>query len=536
MIERQTETDIVVYGATAAGVMACVASKRLNPDLRVTLLEPGWHVGGMVSGGLSYTDLGDPRTVGGLAREFYDRVERHYGARLVDDFAGPEPHLAENILCQMLSEAKVEVRFGEQLESVQKTAGRIACLQTVEGWAYASGVFIDASYEGDLMAGAGIPYSLGRDGSQAYGEDAAFAGLQPVRPGKHNFIGLDRSYLLSPYSDDGRLLAHINPIPLEAQGPVGCGDGKLMAFQHRLSLTDSPENKVDWPEPPGYDPAEYELLVKLIAAYGSDVQLHNLVGLIKNVPGNKIDGNSIFAFSLNRFGGDNREYVEASHKRRQEITADHRRYEQGLLYTLAHDRRLPRPLRQQADAYGPCKDEFADTGHWPHQLYVREARRMLGAYVLTQHDIHPGLPLAPCPPTPRRHADAVLMGSYNIDIREVQRTWTMLLEYHNQPVVVNEGYLSRPVRPYQVPYRCFVPPEDSCNNLLVPVCASMSHVAFASYRMETPYMMAGHAVGVAAALALENGSSVQAAGRPEDGLLDTYQQLLRQQGQVLNLA
>lgn len=479
--------DVAIYGATAGGVLAAVAASR--EGIRVVLLDPGRHVGGMVSGGLGWTDLGDHHVIGGMALEFYERVARHYG---VDTWSvlGPEPHVAERILGDWLREAGVAVAFDARLHRVEKEGRAIRRIVAESGEVFAGRVFIDASYEGDLLARAGVSYAVGREPVELYGE--SWAGRQPIRPGQHNF-----AVPVSPFGEDGDLLPFVHRRPV---APEGAGDGGVQSYCFRLCLTDRSENRVPFPRPEGYDPGRFELLRRYLAAAGPDLRAGELMSLSGRLPNGKCDANSIGPFSTNLLDGSSWEYPEADHRRRREIRDHHLLYTQGLLYFLANDPGVPEPIRAGMERWGLCGDEFTDTGHWPHQLYVREARRMRGEYVLTQPDLEEG----------REQYDAVGMGSYNIDIREVQRIWmwvprSMALSAET----FNEGYLSVPVRPYQIPYRSLVPRYDECENLLAPVCVSASHVAFSSVRMEPQYMLLGHAAGVAAALAVRNETAVQ---------------------------
>jgi FAD dependent oxidoreductase len=446
-------SDVAVFRATGAGVAAAVAAHEAGA--RVTLVEPTSHIGGMVSGGLSWTDVGDARVLGGFARRFYDAATYF-----------PEPHVAERILMELLDGMDVVAELPE------------------------AAVYVDASYEGDLLAQRGVPFAVGRESRELYGE--RWAGRQPAyRPSKHNF-----DVLLSPYADDGSLLPHV---PDDPDDRLGEGDGALMAYQFRVCLTD--RDPIPFAEPDGYDPAEFELLDRYRAARPDGP----LIGLVHDLlPNGKCDVNSIGPFSLNVLDGSNRDYLDGD---REAVRAHHLEYTKRFLFHVA------------PDGWGLCADEFADTGGWPHQLYVREGRRLLGAYVLTEHDVVNAHP----------HEDVVALGSYNIDIREVARTWRLLPEYVPTPAVFNEGYLSVPVRPYPIPYRCLTPRREDADDLLVPVALSASHVAYASVRMEPTWMLLGHAAGLAAAQAARRGAAVQDVDVPE------LQRQLRDQGQVLSL-
>jgi len=473
-------TDVAVFGATAAGVAAAVAAR--DEGAQVVLVEPGRHIGGMVSGGLSWTDVGDTRVLSGFARRFYGEVAEYYGAALWQ-VKGPEPHVAEEILGSFLD--GVDVRLGQtELPDAAVT--------------------IDASYEGDVLARRGVPFAVGREPSRLHGE--RWAGRQPAyRPSKHNFDGV-----VSPFADDGSLLPHIREPDLDTRGwpleGLGEGDGALQAYQFRVCLTTRDDIRVPFEQAEGYDPHEFALLDRYLELQPDAPVL----GLERDLlPNGKCDVNSIGPFSLNVLDGSNREYLEGH---REGVRAHHLRYTQSLLWHLAQ--RSP-----EVAEWGLCADEFHDTGGWPHQLYVREARRMQGAHVLTEHDLLESRP----------QRDVIAMGSYNIDIREIERTWRLLPEYDATPAVFNEGYVSVAVPPHPIPYRCLTPHRDDAQDVLAAVCVSASHVAFASLRMEPTLMLLGHAAGAAAAQAARRGVAVQ------DVDIHALQQTLLDEGQVLSL-
>jgi hypothetical protein len=414
------------------------------------LVEPTPHIGGMVSGGLSWTDVGDARVIGGFARRFYDEATYF-----------PEPHVAGQILTALLDGIDV-------VDALPDAA-----------------VYVDASYEGDLLAQRGVPFAVGRESRSLYGE--RWAGRQPpYRPSKHNF-----DVVLSPFADDGSLLPHVQD---EEPDDVGEGDGRLMAYQYRVCLTQ--RDPIPFAEPDGYDPREFALLDR----YREAKPDAPLLGLVPDLlPNGKCDVNSIGPFSLNVLDGSNRDYLEGD---RDAVRTHHFEYTKRFLYHVS------------PPGWGLAEDEG-----WPHQLYVREGRRMVGEYVLTEHDLVES----------RVHDDVVALGSYNIDIREVQRTWRLLPEYTPTPAVFNEGYLSVPVQPYAIPYRCLTPSRRHATDLLVPVGLSASHVAYSSLRMEPTWMMLGHAAGIAAAQAARRNVAVQ------DVDVEALQQTLRDEGQVLSL-
>ncbi|HZQ81498.1 MAG TPA: FAD-dependent oxidoreductase [Gaiellaceae bacterium] len=475
-------TEVCVFGATAAGVAAAVGAAEAGAD--VVLVDPGRHVGGMVSGGLSWTDVGDVRVLGGFARRFYAAVADHYGVPIWTLW-GPEPHVAESIFESLLDGIDVRLETSELPEAA---------------------VYVDASYEGDLLPRFGVPYRVGRESRALHGE--LLAGRQPAtRPGKHNF-----PVRISPFRADGSLLPHIRPPELDAYGwpvdAIGEGDGGLQAYGFRVCLTKSAE-RIPFSEPPGYDETEFEVLDRLLAA--TRYELPELLGLVPDLlPNQKCDINSIGPFSLNVLDGSNRDYPDGDAATRRRVREHHLAYTQRFLWFLSTRFEAMRE-------WGLCPDEFVDTDGWPHQLYVRDGRRMVGARVLCERDLRSGaIP-----------DDAVALGSYNIDIREIERTWRGLPEFDREDAVFNEGYLSVAVPTYGIPYEALTPQREHATNLVVPVCLSASHVAFGSVRMEPTLMLLGHAAGLAAAQAARAECVVQ------DVDVRKLQDALRGRGQVL---
>ena len=480
------EYDLVVYGATAGGVMTAVSAAR--EGLQVLLLEPGRHVGGMATGGLSRTDFGKKQVIGGYALEFYWRVGMKYGmGRFANDVAWfYEPHVGEQVLREMLSEAKVDLRFDERLREkngVSKTGSRITAVTTDHG-TYRGRLFADCTYEGDLMAQAGVDYTWGREAASQYNE--TLAGVHERTP-LHQFL-----VPVSAYDTNGKLLPEISPGP---KAPLGSADRKVQAYNFRMILSDDPANQVPFPKPPGYDPHRYELLARLLKATVEKrgfVPVLQQVTLVAPIPNHKADFNNQGAFSTDYIGAS-WDYPNASYARRAEIWQAHVDYTKGFFYFLAHDPRVPKSLQEEVNHWGLAKDEFQDTEHWPHQLYIREARRMVGDFVMTQKDLQ----------TELAKPDPIGMGSYNSDSHNVQRF------VNAEGNAENEGDVEVPVKPYQIPYRILLPKRGEATNLLVPVCFSASHVAYSSLRMEPQYMIIGQAAGMAAALALKEAKPVQ---------------------------
>ena len=479
--------DLVVYGGTAGGVMTAVSGARQG--LKTVLLEPRAHLGGMATGGLSRTDVGRREVIGGLALEFYYRVGLRYEMpRYLNPVAWfYEPRIGESVMREMLKDAGVTVLFHHRLrekDGVRREGARIAGIATENGDTFRGGVFADASYEGDLMAQAGVTYTWGRESMAQYGE--SLAGVRDRTP-FHQF-----QVDIPARGAGGRLLPEISDAP---RGETGAADKRVQSYNFRIIATDNPANRVPWPKPRNYDPARYELLALLLKGMEQKLgraQVFNELTLIANIPNRKADFNNQGAFSTDYIGKDY-EYPDGSYRRREEIWQEHVDYIQGYYYFLANDPRVPAALQLEVRQWGLCKDEYEDSDHWPHQLYVREARRMVGEYVLIQRDLQ----------TDRTKPDVIGMGSYNNDSHNVQRF------VNARGIAENEGDMQVPVQPYQIPFRMILPKRAETANLLVPVCFSASHVAYSSARMEPQYMIIGHAAGVAAAMALKGGKAVQ---------------------------
>jgi hypothetical protein len=482
--------DFAVYGGTAAGVAAAVAASRQG--LHVVLIEPAAHIGGMVSGGLSHTDTGDPSVIGGISREFFERVGRHYGEAVEWNF---EPHVANQVFHEMLREANVTLLVNSPLrekDGVRIRHGLLTAIVLQDGTVIRAKVFADASYEGDLMGEAGVHYTWGRESTSEYGE--SLAGVRGRQRPDHHF-----NVRVSPYAEDGSLLPEAQPGP---KPPIGTGDKKVQAYSFRLCLTDDPSNQIPYPKPEGYDPHRYELLKRLIEAetqaQGHPPTMHQMV-IMSPLKDHKFDINSFGAFSTDHIGAS-WDYPTAGYDRRAAIWRDHYAYVAGFLYFLANDPSVPASLRAEVNRYGLAKNEFTDTHGWPWQLYIRESRRMLGEYVMTQKDIQTGI-VKP---------DSIGMGSYQSDSHHVERIPTP------DGAVENEGEMYTPTKPYEIPYRFMLPKrEDGVSNLLVPVCFSASHVSYSTLRMEPQYMIIGQAAGVAAALAVHDHVAVRDVPVPE---------------------
>jgi hypothetical protein len=500
--------DVVVYGGTAGGVMAAVSAARQG--LKTALIEPTSHVGGMVSGGLGWTDYGKKEVIGGYALEFYWRVGQHYQmSRYGNEVAWVhEPHVAEMVFRDLLRMAGVSLFERERLREktgVRKSGATVEAITMEDGSEFTAAVFIDAGYEGDLMAQSGVSYTFGREASSQYGE--SLAGVRDKTP-FHQFL-VD----VSPRDASGRLLPEISSAK---PGPAGSADKLVQAYNYRMCLSDVPENRRTFPRPAGYSPARYTLLARLIAALvEKDHRTPPLGSFLKidRIENGKSDVNNNGAFSTDYIGGSYR-YPEGSYAERAAIAQAHRDYIAGFLYFLANDPQVPEALRSQMNDWGLCRDEFVDNDNWPYQLYIREARRMVGEYVVVQKDLQ----------TELTKPDPIGMGSYNSDSHNIERI------VDDAGFVRNEGDMQVAVKPYQIPYRVMLPKRAEARNLLVTAAFSASHVAYSSLRMEPQYMIIGQAAGVAAKMAV--------AGRKAVQEIDAAQltKTLREQGAVMEYA
>jgi hypothetical protein len=498
--------DVVVYGATASGVTAAVAAS--NEGARVLLVEPGKNVGGMVTGGLSHTDYGDRTVIGGLTYRFYQKIAEYYKTH-VFYWRGPEPHVGEQIMFDWLKESKVDLWFGKRVSQVRKNKNVIEKVVFTDGSEVSAKVFVDAGYEGDLMARSGVSYTWGREGKKDNNE--SWAGRQPITFTSHQI-----DTRINPFNNDKekKLLPLIHPKPMVE---IGEGDKGIQSYCFRLIATNRPGNMVPWQKPVNYNPDNYELVRRY---YNAKPDAGPLIGFWPTLPNGKSDINSSVGISTNLLDGSSWKYPDADYSERDSIWQWHKDYTLGLAWFLSTDPEVPQKVRDAMKTFGLCKDEYVNNEHFPHQLYVREARRMKGEYYFTQHDLMEDTV----------KYDAIGMGSYNIDVREMQRSYLEISRFPDMKYeVYNEGYLSIPVAQYEIPFRSLLPKFEECQNLIVPVCISASHVAIASIRMEPQYMIMGESAGVAAAMAVKTGRPLH--------LLDIYelQQHLKAGKQVLSL-
>ena len=504
------QSDVLIYGCTSGAITAAVQVVRMGKSVRMVC--PERHLGGLTAGGLGFTDTGNKAVIGGLSREFYHRVWQHYdkpeawrwqkreeygnkgqGTEALDKTARTmwifEPHVAENVYEAWIKEAKIPVVRNAWLDrekGVKKQDGRIVSITTLDGNTYSAHMFIDATYEGDLMAAAGVDYHVGRESTSTYGEK--WNGVQTgVLHHRHHFGAVKTP--ISPYVIPGDPKSGVLPrISTEPPGNYGEGDKKVQAYCFRMCLTQVPANRVPFPKPANYDPKEYELLLRIFAAGWRET-----FQKFDAIPNAKTDTNNHGPFSTDNIGR-NWDYPEASYERRREIIEEHVNYQRGWFYFIANDPRVPADVRTEMAKWGLAKDEFKDNGNWPHQLYVREARRMIGRYVMTENE------LLKRRPTP----EPVGMGSYGIDSHNIQRYITP------EGYVQNEGDIGVSTNgPYQISYGSLVPKKGQTENLLVPVCVSSSHIAYGSIRMEPVFMILGQSAATAAVMAIDMNIPVQ---------------------------
>ncbi|HDS29456.1 MAG TPA: FAD-dependent oxidoreductase, partial [Firmicutes bacterium] len=477
--------DVVIYGGTSAGVASAVQVARTGKS--VVIIEPGQHLGGMSSSGLGATDTGNIGAIGGIANEFYRRIHVHYHGGSMNNRGTYrfEPSAAQKVFNDLIAEHDIPVVYGERLDlrnGVRMNGLRIEKIVMESGREFIGLMYIDATYEGDLMAKAGVTYTTGRESNDTYGE--TLNGVQVGRSRAHNF-----NFPVDPYLWPGDPSSGLLPgISDENPGPDGSGDNKIQAYNFRLCMTNNPENRRRWVRPAHYDPRRYELLLRYFEAGLGTLPLH-----VSPVPNNKSDTNNRDAFSSDNIGM-NWDYPEGDYETRERIIIDHKLYVKGLCYTLAMNQRVPLEIRRYMMDWGLARNEFTDNGNWPYQMYVREARRMVSDYVMTEHN---------CLGT--RHApDSVGMGSYNMDSHNVQRY------VDSDGLARNEGDVQvRLQKPYGISYRSIIPRKGECENLLVPVCVSASHIAYGSIRMEPVYMILGQSAGTASVLAIISGVGVQ---------------------------
>lgn len=515
--------DVVIYGGTPGGITASIQAQRMGK--LAVLIEPTQHLGGLTSGGLGATDIGNKQAIGGLSREFYTRIHRHYSnektwisqtrkeygenprtARYLDDEAmwAFEPKVAEQVFRNMLQDAGVNVVTSERLdlkEGVVKSDGRIQSIRMESGRTFTGKMFIDSTYEGDLMALAGVKYFVGREANSQY--DETLNGVQVGLAKYHQFIHPVDPFII-PGDKSSGLLFGINPDPLP---PDGTADHKVQAYCFRLCTTNVPENRRDWPKPEGYNEQDFELLLR-----NCETGDKRIPWSPHGMPNGKTDTNNNFAVSTD-YIGQNCDYPEADYTTREKIWKAHEQYQKGLMWTLANHPRVSPEMREVFQTWGLAKDEFVENDNWPHQLYIREARRMVSAVVMTEHHCKGRETID----------DSVGLGAYGMDSHHIQRY--VDADGH----VRNEGDVQvRVPAPYPISYRAIIPREEECQNLLVPVCLSATHISYGSIRMEPVFMILGQSAGTAASLAIDNNISLQKLD------YQTIRPQLEKNGQVLS--
>lgn len=514
--------DLVVYGGTSAAITAAIQARKMGKS--VIIVSPDTHLGGLTAGGLGWTDSGNKAVIGGLSREFYRRVKRHYDRpeawvhqrpeeyqlyrREEDAIWAFEPHVAEALFEAWIKEAGVPVirdAWLDRANGVSKKGQRIVSITTLDRRTYAGRMFIDATYEGDLMAAAGVSYTVGREANSQYSE--TLNGVQTRRAVSHQFTNKVDPYVI-PGNPASGLLPRIHD---QGPGEEGSADKKIQAYNFRLCMTNIPANRMPFEKPEGYDPRQYELLLRDLRA-GS----RHVFGKFDPVPNGKTDTNNHGSFSTDNIGA-NWDYPEASYERRKAIVREHERYQKGYYYFLITDERVPSDVRGKMSEWGLAKDEFRDNGGWPHQIYVREARRMVSDFIITENHVRRS----------RATPDSVGMGSYNMDSHNVQRY--VARDADGLAHARNEGDIQvSPGGPYPISYRAIVPKAGEVENLFVPMALSASHIAFGSIRMEPVFMILGQSAATASALAIDANVAAQDVPYPK------LRERLLADGQVLD--
>jgi len=473
---QTVEADVCIYGGNAGAVAAALQVSRKGKQ--AVILEPGGHLGGLTSGGLSMTDIGNKGAIGGISREFYRRCGQKYGVAEEWRF---EPHIAEQVFQEMIEEAGVPLYYRQFLQSVEKEGARLVSITMESGLTVRAKAFIDATYEGDLMARAGVQYHVGREANATY--DETLNGLQVHDT--HQF-----ELAVDPYVVEGDPASGLLPgITPGDPGQTGDGDHRVQAYNFRLCLTTNADNRIPYEQPAGYNPQEYVLLARYLAKGWRESEVFRKFDPIAN---DKVDKNNHGAVSTD-YIGMNYDYPEADYATREQIFQAHVTYQKGLMWFLGNDPSVPEPIREKWSQWGLAKDEFPETGGWPHQLYVREARRMIADTVMTEHHCRGKILVE----------DAVGLAAYTMDSHNCQR-------FVKDGRVWNEGDVQvHGFPPYPISYRSIVPKQAECENLLVPVCLAASHIAYGSIRMEPVFMILGQSAAYAAALAIDGNRAVQ---------------------------
>jgi hypothetical protein len=478
------QVDVCIYGGNSAGVIAAYSAKKMGKT--VLLIEPGKNLGGLSSGGLGFTDIGNKYVVTGLSKDFYRRIGTHYGKLEQWVF---EPHVAEDIFKNYIDRAKVDVMYGYRLSTVEK-AGKSIKTITIEpstgpakNKTVSAKVFIDCSYEGDLMAKAGVAYTVGREANAKYKE--TYNGVQLLEG--HQFPDHIDPYRVKGDPASG-LIWGINKGSLM---PHGSGDRKVQSYNYRVCLTDDPQNRIAITRPQGYDSTRYELLLRLMEKQKNSLSLNDYF-IWSEMPNHKTDINNRNGFSTDMIG-TNHGYPDGNYASRGKYIEDLTSYTKGLFYFFGHDLRVPQALRNQMLQWGYPKDEYKGNNNWSHQAYIREARRMVSDYVMTEHNCTGKTVVT----------DGIALAAYNMDSHNTDR---LIVD----GMVKNEGNVEIPgISPYPISYKAIVPKEQECDNLIVPVCLSASHIAYGSIRMEPVFMVLSQVAAVAASFSIDQGIAVQ---------------------------
>ncbi len=519
--------DVVIYGGTSAGITAAIQTARFGKS--VLLIEPGNRLGGLTTGGLGQTDIGNKQVIGGISREFYRNIKMYYknpanwvwqqsseyrdggqtrSGKEEDAMWTFEPMAAVKVYKDMLENLNIRIVYNQKLNratGVSKVSNTIYSISMESSEIYYGKVFIDATYEGDLMAAAGVSYTVGREANSQYGESLngiqanntalSLRGTVSKNGVYHNFIeGVD------PYIIKGDSLSGLLPFITDGgPGKDGQGDKGIQAYCFRMTLTDHPENRIPFKKPENYKELDYELLFRNYEAVEGPIDKMYTYGdplipwINSDMPNRKTDTNNQKGFSSD-FIGQNWDYPEASYEEREKIVERHRQYQQGLMWTLAYHPRIPKEVRDKVSQWGTCKDEYEREDGWQQQLYIREARRMTSDYVMTQKNCE-GIEIV---------KDPIGMAAYGMDSHHVKRY------VNSKGYVSNEGNVEAHVKsPFPISYRSIVPKKEECNNLIVPVCLSSTHIAFGSIRMEPVFMILGQSSAIIACLAIEEEKDVQ---------------------------
>ncbi len=524
---KQKQYDIVIYGGTSAGITAAIQSSRMGKT--VLLIEPSRRIGGLTTGGLGQTDIGNKQAIGGISREFYQNIKEYYDNpanwkwQTKEEYrdggqtrtsAGEdamwtfEPSAALKVYKNMIDAENIDLVYEERLNrenGVIKNGSQITEIRMESGKSYKGKMFIDATYEGDLMATAGVSYTIGRESNKEYGEtlngvqannyNITLRGTVSKNSAHHNFIAGVDPYVVKGDPSSGLLPFIVKGGP----GIDGHGDKGIQAYCFRMTLTDKAENRIPFQKPADYNEQNYELLFRNYeAADGPIEEMYSygdpLVPWINSaMPNRKTDTNNQKGFSTD-FIGQNWDYPEASYEERERIVEKHRSYQQGLMWTLAYHPRIPEKVRDVVSRWGTCKDEYEREDGWQQQLYIREERRMISDYVMTQKNCE-GYEVA---------EDAIGMAAYGMDSHQVKRYVDANGFVQNEGNVEAHGF-----PPYPISYKSIIPHKKECYNLLVPVCVSATHIAFGSIRMEPVFMVLGQSAATAACLAIDEKIDVQ---------------------------